>query len=80
MPLLVDCHPWLNSGLLPHPTVGARSNIGVDVLRVSEFGSGVGGFVENALAYFSAYLQIKKNVKKKGLLKGSGVASRADSL
>ena len=45
MPPLVDCHPWLNSGLLPHPTVGARSNIGVDVLRVSEFGLGTSGFV-----------------------------------
>ena len=65
---------------LPHPIVAASINIGVDVLRVSEFGLGVGGLVENALAYFSAYLQIKKTVKKKGLLKGSGVASRADSL
>ena len=49
MPLLVDCHPWSNSSLLPHPTVGASSNIGVDALRVSEFGLGVSGFDESAL-------------------------------
>ena len=80
MPLLVDCHPWSNSCLLPHPTVGASSNIGVDALRVSEFGLGVSGFLESALAYFSDCIQIEKKGEKKGLLKGSGVTSRADLL
>ena len=62
MPLLDDCHLWLNSGLLPHPTVGASSAIGVDVLRVSELGLRVHGFVESALAYFIEDSRFPQNI------------------
>ena len=69
MPLLDDCHLCLNCGLLPHPTVGASSAIGVDVLRVSEFGLGVNGFVESALAYFVDDNRFPKKLKTQVFLR-----------